>query len=397
MSAEPQSDTQQLEQLRADLERSRQEVNLLRTMQAQSGQLMERVNMVTHLSRDLNTLDMKEIARTAIVKMSHLLNAKLASLYLYNYQQDALTLEHSSHPHTLERQVAIFSEANRGRVMAHALREKRIILIRDFDEYAKAWGVEFDRPYKHNYNTTSAVSIPLFAGPHPVGILNFADRADGSPFDEMSDLPSIEQLSHMIGIAIRNQELYSEVQRQARMDAMTQLLTHSAFFEELDRESTRVNRYGGDLSLVYFDVDNFKSINDGMGHLTGDHVIKEVARLLRETVRGVDIPARYGGDEFVCVLPNTALNGALVISRRLHECFRTNVFAYDGHEFQITVSMGVAQHKKGMTPKDLINSADEGLYRAKEAGKNKVCHSGEVESKVEPESESEGEGEGEAK
>lgn len=377
---DPTVDRQALERLQFELDRSRQEVELLRTMQAQSAELVERVNMVTRLSRELNQLDLVEIARTCIEKVSHLLKAKFASLYLYNYQADELSLLRASHPHELDDKISIFSDEYRSRVMAHALREKRILLIRDFDQYQQLWGVEFDRPFSSNYSGASAVCTPLFAGSHLVGVLNFADRRDGTPFDEMNDLPIIEQLSQLIGIAIRNHQLFAEVQRQARMDAMTQLLNHSAFFEELQRETKRVNRYGGDLCLLYFDVDNFKGINDGMGHLTGDHVIKEVARMLRENVRTVDIPARYGGDEYVCVLPNTPLQGALVIARRLHARFVANQFDYDGNQFSITVSMGVGEHHKGMTAKDLINSADAGLYRAKEAGKNQVRHSGEVES-----------------
>ncbi len=366
---------QEIERLHDELERLRQEIHLLRTMQARAAELMVRDSMVARLSRELNQLDLAEISRICIGPVAHMFGAKVASLYLFDPQQGQLSLLAASHSRELAGRIEILSESHSRRVMAHALREKRALLIHDFDQYDRARGEEFDRPYRDNYSSCSAICAPLFAGSHMVGVLNFSDRENDTPFDEATDGPLIDLLSKLIGIAICNHQLFMEVQQQARTDAMTQLLGHNGFFEQLDRETLRVNRYGGELCLLYLDIDSFKDINDSMGHLTGDHVIREVARILSDNVRIVDVPARYGGDEFACLLPNTMMEGALVIAHRLHERLMAHLFEYEGHQFNITVSMGVAEYQPKTTSKELINTADQALYRAKQSGRNRVCSS----------------------
>ncbi len=175
-------------------------------------------------------------------------------------------------------------------------------------------------------------------------------------------------------------ERYREVWESiARTDSLTGLLNRISFEELLNREVERAKRYGEELSLVIFDIDNFKDINDTYGHLFGDKVLKEIARVVSRNVRESDIIARWGGEEFIILLPNTPLDSAISASEKLRRKIELCGFE-DG--VSVTASFGVAQ----LYPEDdairLVLKADKALYEAKRGGKNKVVNfSGRVNLK----------------
>lgn len=162
----------------------------------------------------------------------------------------------------------------------------------------------------------------------------------------------------------------------ATTDALTRLLNRRGLVERLSTEMDRARRYGTVLALLMIDVDHFKEINDTWGHLTGDAVLAEVARLLQGAVRTVDLVARYGGEEFVVILPETPLDGAATFAERIRERLAQHPFGADvGRSVHLTASIGVASFPspRGETIEDLLARADEALYRAKAAGRNRVC------------------------
>lgn len=161
----------------------------------------------------------------------------------------------------------------------------------------------------------------------------------------------------------------------ATTDPLTRLLNRRALLERLSSEVDRSLRYGDVLTLLMFDVDHFKSINDSHGHLVGDAVLREIGSLLHASVRAVDIVARYGGEEFVIILPETPLEGALVFAERLRETIERHTFAgRGGAGLRLTASIGAATFPSPHvhSTEDLFARADEALYRAKSGGRNQV-------------------------
>ena len=166
---------------------------------------------------------------------------------------------------------------------------------------------------------------------------------------------------------------HEEIYRMAIFDGLTQIHNRRYFEEFTDREITRAQRHGRALSLLLFDVDYFKRINDTYGHLSGDHVLRTLATLIRGRVRRDELFARYAGDEFVIVLPETAAERALEFAETLRVLVANTAFSFDGHTLPVSVSMGVGSLSRDIqVPQDLVAAADAALYRAKEAGRNQA-------------------------
>lgn len=164
-----------------------------------------------------------------------------------------------------------------------------------------------------------------------------------------------------------------EVQRQkALIDPLTGLPNRAAWSERLDHEVNSWHQRGNSLSLAMLDLDHFKRINDGYGHLAGDKVLKIIANVLRKRLRPSDFIARFGGEEFVLLMPDSALADALDVGEVLRAAIEACPFHFKGEPVTITVSMGVAQFQPGERSDLALKRADEALYRAKAAGRNRV-------------------------
>jgi len=164
-----------------------------------------------------------------------------------------------------------------------------------------------------------------------------------------------------------------EVQRQkALLDPLTGLPNRAAWSERLDHEVNAWHQRGNSLSLAMLDLDHFKRINDGYGHLAGDKVLKIIANVLSKRLRPTDFIARFGGEEFVLLMPDSALADALAVAQGLRAAIEACPFHFKGEPVTITVSMGVAQFQPGERSDLALKRADEALYRAKAAGRNQV-------------------------
>jgi diguanylate cyclase (GGDEF)-like protein len=155
---------------------------------------------------------------------------------------------------------------------------------------------------------------------------------------------------------------------QRHTDSLTGLSNRRAFDRRLEEEVHRAQRYGSELSLIMTDVDHFKRYNDEYGHAAGDEVLKLVADAMAEVGRASDFVARFGGEEFVVILPETALSGAVIFAER----FRRGIAAVEYPMGSITASLGVAELEEGESAHDLLKRADAALYAAKDAGRNRV-------------------------
>jgi diguanylate cyclase (GGDEF)-like protein len=157
------------------------------------------------------------------------------------------------------------------------------------------------------------------------------------------------------------------------VDGLTEAHNKRYLTDFLERELARAIRYQRPLSLVMFDIDHFKAINDSHGHLTGDHVLRELARRLRSRIRKEELLARYGGEEFVVVLPEAGHQGAMQFAEQLRELVEGEPFEFEGDVISITVSVGVSTMLgESIDMREFLRRVDENLYRAKHAGRNCV-------------------------
>lgn len=168
---------------------------------------------------------------------------------------------------------------------------------------------------------------------------------------------------------------HEEIYRLTTVDGLTQVFNKRYFMEALEREMSRAARYRRELSLIMFDIDHFKKINDSFGHPIGDEVLREFAVRLASNVRAIDLPCRYGGEEFTVIMPDTKLEDAQRIAERirLHVAGSPFRVAHGEEQLTVTISIGVASTSgPGDSPEALLKRADEAVYEAKAAGRNKV-------------------------
>jgi two-component system, cell cycle response regulator len=167
---------------------------------------------------------------------------------------------------------------------------------------------------------------------------------------------------------------HEEIYRLTIVDALTGAHNKRYFLEFLDREIARCTRYERPLSLLMFDIDHFKRINDEHGHLTGDYVLRELARRLLRRIRKEELLARYGGEEFATVLPETDHKGALEFAEQVRLLVANESFEYEADEFPVTISVGVAtiDGDEEISVDQFVRQADANLYRAKRSGRNCV-------------------------
>jgi len=172
---------------------------------------------------------------------------------------------------------------------------------------------------------------------------------------------------------IKNLVLFDQVKSMAIRDALTGLYNYGYFKESLYYEVEKSRRYKNPLSLLFLDIDNFKRVNDTLGHLQGDKIMRHVAAILKKGIRQSDLLCRYGGDEFVMLLTQTPPEQATILAERLCRRIAQSSMKRQEQALKVTVSIGVAGLGPGMRTEDLIKEADEALYRAKQAGKNRVA------------------------
>jgi diguanylate cyclase (GGDEF)-like protein len=217
----------------------------------------------------------------------------------------------------------------------------------------------------------SGLAVPVQAESGSIGFIAVFSRSRSHTWNE-EEVRELEELAMRAGPAIENAKRFREARQLADLDALTGLHNRRYFHETLGREVSRAHRYDRRLALIVFDLDDFKAINDRIGHLAGDAVIAEAAERIRDVVRSADIACRVGGDEFAVILPESALADADQLYRRLQAALSARPVGQAG---RLSFSAGVAELKSDDTPTAFFERADEALYRAKERGKAQVVAS----------------------
>ncbi|MBB6479413.1 sensor domain-containing diguanylate cyclase [Spirochaeta isovalerica] len=220
--------------------------------------------------------------------------------------------------------------------------------------------------------TRSWMGLPLLFQNRITGLLAFNHREEKQFSPE--DLPNAQAFAHQVAIALENARLYEEAREQAIRDDLTGCYSRGHFFECLRREIDLYERYRGNLALIIFDIDNFKSINDNFGHLTGDKILKDVVKLASSVLRDSDILCRYGGEEFTVLIPSGTIDNAYSAAERVRKIIMTQLPHPDGSRI-VTVSLGcsVYSSEDEKNPDRIISRADTAMYRAKKTGRNRTC------------------------
>ncbi len=334
-------------------------------------QALARIRQVTQLSREVNALDLDKIVKVCTERLPALVGAKRASMYLYDAADNRLILQGHSHGYPIAERVDL--DDNARSPMAAALRSGELLLISEFQAFEQAQDIVLEREFRNQYATGSCVIVPLKAGGTVRGVLNLADKESGTPFDPEIDLPVIEQIAELIGASIYNVELYQEMERRAKTDPLTDLANRRATEEALARETDRGRRYSRLMSVLMIDVDGLKAVNDAHGHEAGDRVLKDLAAMIIETVRSVDAPGRWAGDEFLVVLPDTSASQATLLATRLVERARAQPTRIGEKAVELSLSVGVAEYDGKETTADLVRRVDRAMYDAKRQGRGRIA------------------------
>ena len=217
----------------------------------------------------------------------------------------------------------------------------------------------------------SGLAVPIQAENGSIGFIAVFSRSRSHTWNE-DEVRELEELALRAGPAIENANRFREARQLADLDALTGLHNRRYFHETLAREVARAHRYDRQLALIVFDLDDFKAINDRIGHLAGDAVIAESAERVRDVVRSADFACRVGGDEFAVILPESTLADADQLYRRLQAALSARPIGQAG---RLSFSAGVAELRSEDDPTVFFERADEALYRAKERGKAQVVAS----------------------
>jgi diguanylate cyclase (GGDEF)-like protein len=245
-------------------------------------------------------------------------------------------------------------------------KKKKLIILEGASLTAE--GLLADNPSASNM---TIISMPLMSSSQLLGVMCIL--TDGTKPFEFQELYIAEMFAVQASATMENARLLTEVQRLATTDDLSGLYNRRAFMEIAQLEFERFLRYGAPLSVFMFDIDKFKKLNDQWGHLIGDEVLKELGKLCKHSMRNIDILGRYGGEEFIALLPQTELAEALQAAERLRSLIDTYPFYCRDQCLHITISIGVVEaQSQDKTLDALLDRVDQAMYRAKAAGRNTV-------------------------
>jgi diguanylate cyclase (GGDEF)-like protein len=301
------------------------------------------------------------------------------NVWLKNENENSLRLENSSgmSGQNIDGQEFILSLDNRS-IITNVCKTGRYRLVYDVINDAPDYA-----PLEMFPNTLSKVVLPLRKGDKIYGVLDIhSDKLDTFVYN---DVLLLQTLADQVAVSIENANLYSRVEYLATNDALSGLYNRRYLFDLSHIEVERSSRYGCPLSAVILDIDFFKRVNDTYGHPVGDQIIHGIGEILRKSLRTMDIVGRYGGEEFVFLLPETEIGQAELVANRLRQKVASTVFDTTGGPVNITISLGVAKlDAENPELGYLLDCADKAMYRAKQTGRNKVVVYSKKEFAQEP-------------
>lgn len=348
-----------------------------RMLEAQSDLILKKTSqlvLLNELAQNINSsLELNEVLELVARQCAESIGVNQCLVWMVN-EDDGLLQASAAHglsKNELENLHLYFSELNQS-LMLDVLHQKQIKLIPSAQEQ-----ILFKTVVKKQLSSSTSLLIPLILKEQALGVILVSDTRENHEFVE-DEIALLTAIINQTVMAIENAKLYQKMKEQAITDCMTGLFNHRYFQLRLTEEYSHTIRHSIPLSLIMLDIDYFKKYNDTYGHMAGDLVLKEIAGLIKSTVRQNDVVARYGGEEFVVIMPLTNYTGAEVVAERIRASVEECLFLGDINTPQVSmsVSIGVAvidpANKSLCSREALIKHADAALYQAKEGGRNRV-------------------------
>jgi diguanylate cyclase (GGDEF)-like protein len=316
-----------------------------------------------------STLDIKEVLRIVLQRVSELLQPTSWSLLLLEEDGISLRYEILINDPSIDRDEKM--RVGQG-VTGWVVQTGKPVLWPD-PSAAKQYTPPADVAFAKD--VSSAICVPLKSRGTSLGVIDIRRKGPGAILFTAEDLVTLATIADYAAIAIENARNFAKIQELTITDDLTSLHNVRHLHALLDAEVLRSARYRKNFSMIFLDLDHFKQVNDTHGHMYGSQLLRETADLIKLQIRKVDYAARYGGDEFVVLLPETDKASAMHIAERIREKIEKNTFLeHMGLKIHFTASFGVATFPEdGETKNDMIRMADERMYKVKNSSRNNVA------------------------
>lgn len=350
-------------------EKETMEENL--ALKGKVGALTKELEFFDGISKTLtSSLELNDILTTIMKKAKKLIKAESWSVLLLDEESGELFFEKITGKKRDKKKIKNF-RLKMGEGIAGWVAQEGMPLVVPDVSVDNRFYPQVDR--ETAFKTKSLMCIPIKSKGSTLGVLEIVNKTTNEPFTK-DDLALMMRMVDHAAIAIERASLYQKMAELSVTDDLTKLFNTRYLNRTLELEITRSTRHNSSLSLIFMDVDHFKTINDNYGHLVGSKLLVEMGQLLLKSLRTIDIVARYGGDEFVIVLPQTPPSSAIQIAERIRKSIEKNTFLKkDGYSLNLTASFGVAAYPDSAKSKEeLLRLADEAMYRVKDQTRNGV-------------------------
>lgn len=316
-------------------------------------------------------LDLKGVIKTLFEMLKQSITIDLFYVAILNETKDQAVF-HMYQGDGEQMEFGPLSMVDQPSVTRYVLEKGKVVYIPDAHN-----GSEFphtDMVKAEGHDERSILGIPLILGKEKMGALFLQAEIPNAYSSDQIRL--VETITHQASVAISNAQMFEKIQGMAILDTLTGIYNRRYFYEYAENEISRSQRYGNPMSLIMLDIDHFKRVNDKFGHLVGDQTLKMIVETCQGILRKSDVMCRFGGEEFIILLPETSQQDAIIAAERICQTIAGKSMPTNSElgPVVVTVSIGVTQlETKEQTLRDLIDQADRALYQAKETGRNRVC------------------------